>query len=89
MVETKYNTSHHAGGTPEARIANRLRPSHEERPDHVTQKGSGPNRTITAIHHAGHPINPGTAARESGPQEQHRHDIATTQSVGGNPKGGQ
>ena len=61
--EVKYNTSHHAGGTPEARIANRLRPSHEERPDHVTQKGSGPNRTITAIHHAGHPINPGTAAK--------------------------
>jgi hypothetical protein len=27
MGETKYNTSHHAGGTPEARIASRLRNS--------------------------------------------------------------
>ena len=53
MPEVKYNTSHHAGPTPEARIANRLRNSGEGiGADHVIQKGSGPTRTITNIHHS-------------------------------------
>ena len=50
MTEVKYNTSHHAGATPEARIANRLRNSGDTaNADHVDQKGSGPTRTFTNI----------------------------------------
>jgi hypothetical protein len=60
-VEVKYNTSHHAGATPEARIANRLRNSGGEEADHVVQKGDGPTRTITNIH------NPGSARRHGQP----------------------
>ena len=51
--EVKYNTSHHAGATPEARIASRLRNSGGEEADHIVQKGSGPTRTFTNIHHPG------------------------------------
>ena len=45
MVETKYNTSHHAGGTPEARIANRLKNSGGEEAHHHAVHGTGPTRT--------------------------------------------
>jgi hypothetical protein len=55
--EVKYDTSHHAGATPEARISNRLRNSGGEEADHIVQKGSGPTRTFTNIH------NPGSARR--------------------------
>ena len=51
--EVKYNTSHHAGGTPEARIASRLRNSGGEEADHVVQKGSGPTRVFHNIHNPG------------------------------------
>jgi hypothetical protein len=61
--EVKYNTSHHAGATPEARIANRLRNSGGEEADHVVQKGSGPTRTFTNIH------NPGSARQHGGPNK--------------------
>jgi hypothetical protein len=51
--EVKYNTSHHAGATPEARVASRLRNSGDTaHADHVVQKGSSPNRTFTNIHHS-------------------------------------
>jgi hypothetical protein len=55
--EVKYDRNHHSGGTPEARIANRLRNSGGEEADHIVQKGSGPTRTFTNIH------NPGTARK--------------------------
>ena len=63
--EVKYDRNHHAGGTPEARIANRLRNSGGEEADHIVQKGSGPTRTFTNIH------NPGSARQhgEGGPEE--------------------
>ena len=78
-VETKYDKSHHAGGTPEARINARLRNSGAGAfPDTTVQNGSSAQRVFHNVHLAGHRPNPGTAARESGPQEQHRHDIATT-----------
>jgi hypothetical protein len=81
-TEVKYDKSHHAGGTPEARTANRLRNSGAGANPNVTiQKGDGPTRTHTNIHHAGHYVQPGTAARESGPQEQRHHSAATTQDV--------
>jgi hypothetical protein len=51
--EVKYDKSHPAGGTPEARIANRLKGSGHPSASTVVQKGSGPNRTITSIHPPG------------------------------------
>jgi hypothetical protein len=48
--EVKYNTSHHAGATPEARIANRLRNSGDAaHADHHVVHGTGPTRTHTNI----------------------------------------
>jgi hypothetical protein len=87
MTEVKYDKSHHAGGTPEARIANRLRNSGGNDADHIVQKGTSPNRTFTNVWHSGHVVQPGTAPRETGPQEQRHHSSATTQSVGYSPKG--
>jgi hypothetical protein len=66
--EVKYDTSHHAGATPEARIANRLRNSGGEEADHVVQKGSGPTRTFHNIH------NPGSA-RQHGAGNDGEGDI--------------
>ena len=64
MVETKYDSNHHAGGTPEARIASRLRNSGAGAdPDHMTKEGSGARRTFHNIHEAGHPVDPSTAAK--------------------------
>jgi hypothetical protein len=45
MGEVKYDKSHPAGGTPEARIASRLRNSGSPDADVVVQKGTGPTRT--------------------------------------------
>jgi hypothetical protein len=56
MAEVKYNP-HHAGATPEARIANRLRNSGSPDADVCVQKGEGPTRCITNLHPSG------TAAR--------------------------
>ena len=77
----------HSGKSMEQRIADRLKPSGDPRADHHTQHGAGPTRVHHFIHNAGHVVQPGTAARESGPMEQHRHDPATTQGVGYRPKG--
>jgi hypothetical protein len=57
MPEIKYDRGHHAGATPEARIANRLRNSGGEEADRIVQKGSGPTRVFHNIH------NPGSARR--------------------------
>jgi hypothetical protein len=51
-METKYDRSHHAGATPEARIANRLRNSGGNDADHIVQKGEGPTRTFTNVHNS-------------------------------------
>jgi hypothetical protein len=51
-VEVKYNRAHHAGATPEARIANRLKNSGGEEADHSVVHGTGPTRTHTNIHHS-------------------------------------
>jgi hypothetical protein len=51
--EVKYNTSHHAGATPEARIANRLKNSGDTaNADHHAVHGTGPTRTHTNIDHS-------------------------------------
>jgi hypothetical protein len=52
MAEERYKP-HHAGNTAEQRIANRLKPSAgSDCGDVQVTKGSGPNRTITTIHHS-------------------------------------
>jgi hypothetical protein len=53
MGETKYDTTHHAGATPEARIANRLKNSGDTaNAQHSVVHGTGPTRTHTNIHHS-------------------------------------
>jgi hypothetical protein len=65
MVDVKYDKSHHAGGTEEARINNRLHNSGAgAKPNTTVQKGDGPTRTHTNIHHAGHPIAPDTLPKD-------------------------
>jgi len=59
MTEVKYDRTHHAGATPEQRIANRLRNSGKDA-DVVVQKGDGPTRTFHNNFDAGHKIQPGT-----------------------------
>ena len=78
--EVKYNTSHHAGATPEARIANRLRNSGGEEADHIVQKGSGPTRTFTNVH------NPGSA-RQHGADNPGEGDIHGHKRGPANPRG--
>jgi hypothetical protein len=53
MAEIKYDTSHHAGATPEARIRNRLRNSGGEEADVTTKTGDTARRTFHNIHHTG------------------------------------
>ncbi len=60
MTEVKYDRFHHAGATPEARIAARLRNSGGTDANHIVQKGEGPTRTFHNVHNAGHKIQPGT-----------------------------
>jgi hypothetical protein len=78
--EVKYNRSHHAGGTPEARIANRLRNSGGEDADTIVQKGSGPTRTFHNIH------NPGSA-RQHGEDNRGEPGIDGAMRGPANPKG--
>jgi hypothetical protein len=73
MTEVKYDKTHHSGATPEARISNRLRNSGGEEADHIVQKGSGPTRTITNIHHPGSArrhgsVNPGEGDIDGDPR---------------------
>jgi hypothetical protein len=50
--EVKYDKGHHAGATPEARIANRLRNSGDTKnADHVVQTGHSPTRVFHNVHH--------------------------------------
>ena len=72
--EVKYDRNHHAGATPEARVASRLRNSGGEEADHIVQKGSGPTRTFTNIH------NPGSA-------RQHGKPNAGEGDINGNRRG--
>ena len=59
MPHIQYDRNHHAGGTPEARIANRLRNSGDAKnADHVVQKGEGPTRTFHNIHNSANHVQP-------------------------------
>jgi hypothetical protein len=54
MTEVKYNKAHPAGGTPEARIASRLKNSGAgAAPDVTTQQGNSAQRVFHNIHHSG------------------------------------
>jgi hypothetical protein len=79
-VEVKTSGDHPASMAE--RVSKRLRNSGAGANPNVTvQKGDGPTRTHTNIHHAGHFVQPGTAAKESGPQEQAHHHEATQQTT--------
>lgn len=53
MAEVKYNQSHHAGATPQERIANRLKPSGMPGQGGMATHGTGPTRTHTFLHESG------------------------------------
>jgi hypothetical protein len=78
----------HSGKSMEQRIADRLKPSGDPRADHHAVHGTGPTRTHTFIHHPGHVYDKSTAIQPNDGQTQRGYDSVTTQSVGGNPKGG-
>ncbi len=61
--EVKYDTSHPAGATAEARIHNRQRNSGGEEADTIVKTGDGARRTFHNIHHGG------TARRHGSPNE--------------------
>jgi hypothetical protein len=50
MTEVKYDRSHPAGATPEARIASRLKGSGHPSASTVVKQGDGVTRIITSIH---------------------------------------
>jgi hypothetical protein len=57
--EVKYNQNHHAGATPEARIASRLKNSGDEKHADVhAVHGTGPTRTHSNIFHSGNARTP-------------------------------
>jgi hypothetical protein len=82
MAEERYDKSHHAGGTPEARIANRLKPSAEPQrgSDSQVTHGTGPTRTVTTIHHSAN-------TRQHGPDNKGEGDIYGRPRGVANPKG--
>jgi hypothetical protein len=63
MPHEKYDTTHHAGATPEARIANRLKNSGGEEAHHHAVHGTGPTRTHTNIHSTGNVLQRGEDAK--------------------------
>jgi hypothetical protein len=52
-AEVKYDKSHPSGGTPEARIAARLRNSGGDQADTIVKTGEGPRRVFTNIRNSG------------------------------------
>jgi hypothetical protein len=53
MTETKYDSTHHAGATPEARIRNRSKNSGGEEGYTVHTGGDAPNRVFHNVHEKG------------------------------------
>jgi hypothetical protein len=62
-VAVRYNKSHHAGPDANARVKPPSQQRCWRKSKHAVQKGDGPTRTHTNIHHAGHYVQPGTAAQ--------------------------
>jgi hypothetical protein len=78
MPHVKYDTTHHAGATPEARIAGRLRNSGGEEAHHVVQKGSGPTRAFTNIHETGNVLQRGADNKGEGDIHGNKRGPANT-----------
>jgi hypothetical protein len=72
--EVRYDKSHHAGATPEARIASRLKNSGGEEADHHAVHGTGPTRTHTNIHNPGSARKHGADNTGEGDISGHRRD---------------
>jgi len=82
MAEERYNTSHHAGATPEERTRNRLRPSAEPQRSpnsHQVKLGEGPTRAVTTVH-------PNANARQHG-EDRQGVDIYGRPRASANPHG--
>jgi hypothetical protein len=77
----------HSGKSMDQRIADRLKNSGDPRADHHSVHGTGPTRTHTNIHHAGHVYDKSTAIQPNSGTTQRGHDSATTQSAGYRPDG--
>jgi hypothetical protein len=83
-VEVKTSGDHPASMAE--RVSKRLRNSGAGAMPNVTvQKGDGPTRTHTNIHHAGHYVQPGTAAKGGQGPIHPSNPSAKTQGGGGNP----
>jgi hypothetical protein len=65
-METKYNTSHHAGGTPAARIRARLKNSGGEEGYTVHTGGDAPNRVFHNVHEKGNVMQRGRGNEGAG-----------------------
>jgi len=83
-VEVKTSGDHPA--SMEERIAKRLRSSGDPRADYIKQAGSGPTRTFTHGHHAGHVYDKSTAIQPNDGQTQRGHDSATHQTTSYTPQ---
>jgi hypothetical protein len=82
MAHERYDTTHHAGATPEERVRNRLKPSAEPQrgPGAQVKVGDGPNRTITTIHQSAN-------TRQHGPDHKGEPGIDGKMRGPANPKG--
>jgi hypothetical protein len=75
VMEVKYDTTHHSGATPEARIANRLRNSgNAEEADHHAVHGTGPTRAHTNVHEKGNVMQRGPGHPGEGSITGHKRD---------------
>jgi hypothetical protein len=82
-VEVKTHPAHPSSMTQ--RIADRLKNSGEgAMPDEHIVRGSGPTRTHTNVHHAGHYTQPNTQAKPTDGRVAD-NQAAKTQTSGGNP----
>jgi hypothetical protein len=82
-VEVKTRPGHPSSMSQ--RIADRLRNSGEgAMPDEHTVHGSGPTRTHTNVHHAGHYTQPNTQAKPTSDSRVDVHPDSTRQTTGGN-----
>jgi hypothetical protein len=75
MTEVRYDTKHHAGATPDDRIASRLKNSGDEKhADHHAVHGTGPTRTHTNIFHSGNARTQGQPNTGSPGIDGHKRD---------------
>jgi hypothetical protein len=80
-VEVKTHPSHPKSMSQ--RVADRLKPSTCEGADEVVTHGSGARRTVSAVHHSGHYVQPNTQAKPSDGRVA-SHDSSKQQRSGGN-----